>query len=560
MVANILKNSTKIFFKKQTNILSASLVLMGAVLFSRLLGLIRDRLLAGAFFAGGNQGSLDVYFAAFRLPDMLFQLIVMGALSAAFIPVFSSYTEKNKQDSWNLASSVITLSATVFLLIAGAIFIFTQPLSQLIAPMFGQGQIKLMVRLTRIMLLAQFFFVISNFFTGILQSYQRFLLPALAPIVYNLGIIFGIVFLSPALGVYGPTIGVLLGAFLHLLIQLPLLWRLGFVFLPKINWQHPGLKKIGALTLPRTLSLAVSQIELTVAVWIATSLTSGSLSIFYLSQHLSVLPVGLFGLTISQAALPTLAKEVGKSLQSFKEVFLASFRQILYFSLPAGVLLIVLRIPLVRIAYGAKTFPWEATLLTGKVVAVLSASVFAQSIIQLLVRAYYALEDTFTPLVIGLLAVILNIAISFWFVFGLKMGILGLSLSITLAAICQAILLFYFLGKKTAGFNPETYLWPFAKMLGASFLTGIALWLPMRFLDQFVLDTTKTFHLIVLTFIAGLIGLGVYLFFSWLFKIKEQSYFYQALRKLGAWRKILAQTEEVLDAPSAPQATTFSEE
>lgn len=560
MVANLLKNSAKIFGRKQTNILSASIVLMVAVLSSRLLGLLRDRLLAGTFFAHGNQWQLDVYFAAFRLPDMVFQLLVMGALSAAFIPVFSRFLSKSEKEAWHLASAVVTLALGVFLILAGLIASFSQPLSRLIAPTFDPEQIELMVRLTRIMLLAQLFFVISNFFTGILQSYQRFLLPAVAPIVYNVGIILGTVFLSSRFGILGPTFGVVFGAFLHLVVQAPLLWRLGFVYRPNFDWRHPGVRRIAKLMLPRTLSLAVSQVELTVGVLIATSLTAGSLSIFYLAQHLSDLPVGLFGLTIGQAALPALSQEAENGLGGFKKVFLASCRQILYLALPAGVLLIVLRIPLVRITFGARTFPWEATLLTGKVVAILAVSVFAQAIIQLLVRGFYALQDTVTPLIISLISVIISVSLSFWLVFGVGLGIVGLSLAITLATFFQAGCLFFWLERKIGVFERERFLWPFIKMVVASFLTGIALWLPMRFLDQFVLDTTRTVQLIILTVVAGAIGLLVYLGFSILFQIKELGRFWQTLRQFGAWQKILAQSEEVLDASAAPPATPVSEE
>lgn len=559
MVSNLIKNGTKIFLRRQTNILSASVVLMAAVLFSGLLGLIRNRLLAGTFYAL-EPANLDVYFAAFRLPDMIFQLLVMGVLSAAFIPVFSRFLDKDEKEAWHLASSIITLAIFVFLVSALMVFIFAKPLSKVIAPTFTPKEISLMTNLIRVMLFGQFFFVISNFFTGILQSYQRFLVTALAPVAYNLGIILGIIFLAPTMGIYGPTFGVVLGAFLHLFVQAPVLWRLGFTYKLAWSWTHEGVKRICKLMWPRTLSLAVTQIELTVVVMIATALTSGSLAIFYFAQQLGDLPVRLFGQTIGQATLPTLAKETEKGWENFKRVFLASFLQILYFSLPMGVILIVLRIPLVRIAYGAKSFPWEATLLTGKVVAVFAIALFAQAVTQLTVRGFYALQDTVTPLIVGFFSMLFNVGLSFWFVFGLKLGVVGLSLAITLSSLIQALVLFLALEKKIGGFAKSQYLYPFGKMLLATFLTGIALWVPMRFLDRFVLDTTRTVQLIILTVVAGMSGLGVYLLFSKLLKIKELDYFWKTLSRFGAWRRILAESEEVLDAPAAPQATPTSEE
>ena len=287
MVNNFLKNSKTLLLRKQSNILSAASVLMIAVFFSRVLGLLRDRFLAGTFFDANTAWQLDVYFAAFRLPDMIFQLLVVGALSAAFIPVFTDYLLKNKKRAWQLASTIITFGIILFF--------FAKPLSQLIAPSFSPTEVILMTRLTRLLVIAQGAFVISSFLTGILQSQQHFIVPALSPIAYNLGIIFGIITLSPHFGIYGPAIGVLIGAFLHLIIQLPLIKKVGFVFKPSFNIKDHGVRRIGKLMLPRTLALAVSQIELTVAVSIATSLSSGSLAIFYFAQHLNALPVGLFG-------------------------------------------------------------------------------------------------------------------------------------------------------------------------------------------------------------------------------------------------------------------------
>jgi len=409
-----------------------------------------------------------------------------------------------------------------------------------------------MTKLTRIMLLAQFFFVFSNFLTGILQSYQRFLVPALSPVVYNLGIILGIVFLSPRIGIYGPTIGVVLGAILHFLIQVPVVINLGFHYQPKFDFKNRGVRLIGKLMLPRTLSLAVSQIELTVAVFIATSLAAGSLSIFYFAQHLNALPVGLFGLTIGQAALPSLSKEISKSLENFKKLFLSSFKQILYLALPASVFLVVLRIPLVRIAFGAKAFPWEATLLTGKVVAFFAISVFAQSAIQLLVRGFYAIKNTRIPLIVGASAVILNVFLSFLFVYGFFWGVAGLALAMPFASFFQAILLFLILDKKIEGFEKKAYLPSITKMFIASALTGVALWIPMRFLDRFVLNTTKTIQLVFLTIIAAASGAIVYLSLSYFLKIKELESYLRIIRRFGKWRKVLADTEEILDTPQAP--------
>jgi len=545
VVGNFFKNGRELLIRKQSSILSAAVVLMVAILASRFLGLVRDRLLAGTFFKSGQEWQLDVYFAAFRIPDMLFQLLVLGALSAAFIPVFSRLLVEDEPYAWKLASLVINLSSLVFLVLALIIFIWMPIFCRLIAPNFSLAEFTLMVSLTRLMLLAQFFFIVSNILTGILQSYQRFLIPALAPVVYNLGIILGIIFLSGPLGIYGPTLGVVIGAFLHFIVQLPLVLHLGFVYQPILSFKDPYVRRIGKLMLPRTLALAVSQIELTVAVFIATSLSAGSLAIFYFAQHLNDLPVGLFGLTIGQAALPVLAVEAVKNKANFNKLLVNSLRQILYLALPASVLLLVLRIPVVRLAFGARSFPWEATLLTGKVVA--SLSIFAQAMIQVLVRAFYALQDTKTPFYLATLAVLVNVAFSFFLTFRLNLAILGLATAISLASICHALSLLIFLQRKNPFVTWENFFKPSLKIILGTFLTALALWLPMRFLDRFILDTTRTINLIILTLAVSFLGLSVYLLFSYWLKIEELGRFLQLWHRFGAWRKILGRSEEYLD-------------
>ena len=420
-----------------------------------------------------------------------------------------------------------------FLVLAGAIFFLAGPLSRLIAPSFSPAELQLMIDITRWLLLAQLSFLISNFFTGILQSQQHFIIPALSPIVYNLGIILGIWLLSPLIGIFGPVAGVILGALFHLLVQLPLLRSTGFRFFWSFDWRHPGVRRIGRLMLPRTIALAVSQIELTVAVFIATGLPAGSLAIFYFAQHLNSLPVGLFGATIGQAALPALAQNAQEtSLVKFKQLLLDSLNQVLYLSLPAGMILLVLRLPAVRLAFGARTFPWEATLLTGQTVALFAISVFAQAAIQILVRAFYALGNTKTPFIIGTLAVFFNVFLSFGLVYRVNLGVLGLALAISLASFIHLGLLFWALSRRLNGFSYGEFYLPTVKMTAATLLTGLSLYLPFRLLDKYIFNTTRTLELVGLSLATTLIGLLVYVGLSYLLKIKEVDHFAALFKKL----------------------------
>lgn len=555
MVVNFFRNGKVLFLRRQSSILSAAAVITSAYGLSMLLGILRDRLLVARFYACCRT-DLDSYWAAFRLPDFVFQLLVVGALSAAFIPVFSEYLEKNKKEAYRVSSSVVNIVFSAFLVVSCLIFIFARPLSSAITGGFTKAQLDLMVSLTRILILAQFFFLVSNFLTGIIQSHQRFLVPALSPVVYNLGIISGILFLSPLVGIYGPALGVVLGAVFHLLIQIPLALRLGFTYRPlTFNFRHPGVREIGRLMAPRVLSLAISQVGATVSLFLATSLAAGSLTIFYLAQHLMHLPVRLVGVPIGQAALPLLSKKRGKDLSEFKEIFLSSFWQILYLVLPATAILLVLRIPVVRIAFGARGFPWKATILTGKTLAFFTIAIISQAAIQLLVRAFYALHDTKTPLLIGFFSVVVNILLSVWLIFALSWGILGLAVAASVASFMQLFLLFVFLNRVVGGFERKRVTVPTFKMGMATFLTSFCLWFLMRFLDRFVLDTTRTINLLILTLVVTVLGLSVYILLSKIFKIPELEVFLALTRKIGKWQKILSESEEIIE-PQARSAET----
>ncbi|MCL5095913.1 MAG: murein biosynthesis integral membrane protein MurJ [Patescibacteria group bacterium] len=541
MLTRCFKLITKLFSHQHQTIIGAAMVIMGTVFASRILGLLRDRMLAARF----SPEELGVYFAAFRLPNLVFELLVMGAVSVAFIPVFTDYrNSKEKDKAWQLASSVINIGLLAFGLLTIPLFIFSTQICRLIAPGFNENQISQMIIFTRIMLLAQVFpLIIGNFLTGILQSFKHFLIPALAPVAYNLGIILGILFFTPVFGLYGPVFGVVLGAVLFMLIQIPLTKSLGFRYFWSFNFSDPGVREIGKLMLPRTFGLAVSQIDTTVDLILSTLLGARMVTIFSFAQHLQQLPVGLFGVTIAQAALPTLVEVKSKdNLEEFKATFLASLHQILFLVLPATAILVVLRIPIVRLVFGAARFDWAATVLTGKTLAFFSFSLFAQATIQLLARGFYALYDSKTPVIIGIVAVAVNTILSIYFIQFLKLPIWGLGLSTSVASVFNAIFLLLFLDRKVKTFNRGHLIFPAIKIFLASLITGVCLYIPMKLLDQLVFDTTKTVSLILLTGTVTIIGISVYIFLAWFFKIEEVVVFFNLAKKVTKVRQILIDT------------------
>ncbi|OGD84048.1 murein biosynthesis integral membrane protein MurJ, partial [Candidatus Curtissbacteria bacterium RBG_13_40_7] len=509
--------------KRQEDILSAAFVIAFAVALSRILGLIRYRLLASYF--GDEINLLDSFIAASIVPDAIFEVLIFGTIALAFIPVFSKFLSRDKlEKAWAFSSTMITLGVLVFILFSVLVVI----LADFIAPIIAPGVIAkdplaqpLIARLLRIMIFAQLFFVISIFLTGILQSFQRFIIPALASVFYNIGIIISIIFLAPVFGIYAPAIGMVIGALLHLIIQLPLALSLGFRFRLRFDFKNKDVLDTISLMWPRSLALGLTRISDIVNIALASIIAVGSIVAFNFAQVLNFVPTALFAGSIAQAALPSLSIEFNaQRKEQFKKIFTASFHQIIFLVLPAAAILAILRIPVVRLVFGAKEFPWESTLLTGRVLIAFSIGIAAQAASLLLTRGFYAIRDSITPVKINLVSFSLNIILSLTFILILKFSVVYLALAYSMANIFNALLLIFFLDRKV-DFDKKTLLLPAFKMLVFSLITAVSLYVPMKLLDQLVFDTTRTVGLILLTGIATVVGLAVYLFLCWLFKVEQ---------------------------------------
>lgn len=504
---------------------------MVAVFASKFLGLIRDRLLVHNF----NTSDAAIFFAAFKLPDLIFQLLIFGALSVAFIPVYTEYlNQKGDDEASEFASNILNLSLIFYTGITIFTFFFVSQLNSILIPGFSGAQKDLTDQLTRVILFSQVLLLIGSFMIGVAQSYQRFIISALAPIFYNLGIIFGIAYLSRFFGIMGPAWGVILGAALHVLVQLPQLKSLGFTYKPSFNFKDAGVRQVFKMMSIRNIGLAVEQISDAIGIALASLISYSSVTLLTFSQHLYFVPIGLFGTTIAQAALPVLAREQAKGeTESFKITFLTTMHQILFLTLPVAAILIVLRIPVVRLTFGASQFNWADTVLTGRTVAFMAAALAAQSAILLIVRAFYALKDTKTPVSVSLVTVLLNICLSLIFVKLLFWDVWGLGFAYAVSTNVSFFLLLFFLSKKVGGFNRADLVNPALKMLLASVVAAIALYIPIKALDQLVFDTTKTVNLIALTSIASIFGLAIYFVLVWLMRVKELDTFVGLAKSIG---------------------------
>lgn len=533
---SLFKNGAGLFKKKQEDILSAAFVIAFSIALSKILGLIRLRLLASYF--GNDIKLLDSFIAASVLPDAIFEVLIFGTIALAFIPVFSQYLSQDKlQKAWELTSKMITLGLLIFVLFAIIVIIFANRITPIIAPGlvadYPTTQI-LIARLLRIMIFAQVFFVISIFITGILQSFQRFLVPAIASVFYNIGIILSIIFLAPVLGIYAPAVGMIIGALLHLVIQLPLALSLGFRFKLDLDFKSRDVREMFTLMWPRTISLAVLRISDIINIALASLAAAGTIVAFSFAQVLQFVPVSLFAGSLAQAALPSLSIEFNaKRYDQFKKIFTESFHQILFLVLPAAAILAILRIPVVRLVFGAREFPWEITVLTGRTLIAFSVGIAAQAVSLLMLRGFHSIRDSFTPVKVNVTTVLLNISLSLIFVMVLKLSIIYLAIAYTIGNLTNASVMLFLLDRKVA-FNKKELLLPVVKMLFISLLTAISLYVPMKFLDQLVFDTTKTVGLILLTGIATVVGLGVYIFLSWIMGVREVVIFYNLAKRVIA--------------------------
>lgn len=500
----------RITHRKQKSISSATIVLAITFAFSALLGFLRSRFLYSHFFAC-CAGQLDAYNAAFRLPDLIFKLLVSGALSASFIPVFSGYLHRDKATADKIASTVINLLSIIFIIACILVFIFTYPFSRTIAAGFTPDQHHLMVQLTRVLLLAQIFFLVSSFLTSILQVHQAFLVPALSPIVYNLFIILSIFTLAPRFGIQGVTYGVVVGAFFHLAIQIPIIKRIGFNYSFAIDTKLKGVREVIRLMIPRTLSLGLAEIQNTLTLFFASTLVAGSLSLLQLAFQIMYLPSRIFGTTIGQASLPILSNSIAKNnMDHFRKTVTKILLQSLYIALPITVLILVQRLTIVRIAFGAKQFPWSATIITARALAFLTPAIICQSITQILIRSFYAMHNTKTPLHVSILSLLTNVAVSFYFITFTDLGIVGLALGASAREIIQCLGLLIMFIKIVDGFSWAETFSNFLKILFVSLLTGMITWSLIKITDIFFLDTTRTIHVFLLFAFSSTIGLIFY--------------------------------------------------
>jgi putative peptidoglycan lipid II flippase len=557
------KSIKKMFFSKQTSVLSAATLIMVMIIASRVLGLARQRVLANFFDAN----TLSLFFAAFRLPDTLFEVLVFGTFSSAFVPVFTKSLKIGRKEAWETAAYVTNIGLIIFALMALLIIIFANQLYGVLAPGYPLADRDQIVTLTRVIFAAQGFFVVSYVLTGVLESLRRFLIPALAPLLYNIGIIAGTLIFARRFGIMAPAIGVVIGAASHFAIQLPLAIRLGFRFKGRVKLT-PEVKAIAKLAFPRLVEVSFLQVTKTVELFLSSFISTAAYTYLTFGNTLQLLPVGLFGTSVAKAALPTLSRQTD-NMPEFKKTLFNSLNQMTFFVAPVATALLVLRIPVVRLVYGTDIFSWESTVQTSLVLSAFALSVVFQTANSLLARGFYAMHDTKTPVIISICSIVLNIIADFVMIRVFKVPVWGLAAGFSIASFIQTVILFITLNNRISDKETIKNLIPTVKITVASIISGGAMYFVLKFFDEWapwsihfqklVLDTRYTVNLMILTAFVVLIGFVFYIGVSFLLRSKELKYFIFMIKRALTHRKNIPPMQKELEPITPTTSDTGSE-
>ncbi|MEX2159149.1 MAG: murein biosynthesis integral membrane protein MurJ [Dehalococcoidia bacterium] len=431
---------------------SAAAIVAAGFLLSRLLGVLRTVAIANTF---GTSPELSAYLVGFRLPDLVFQLLAGATLGSAFIPTFARmFTKDGEEAAWRMARSVLNLVLLATIVFAVLGFIFAPLLVPAMAPGLGEdsGQQEelrsLAIDLTRIMMVSPVLFAVSGMFMGILNARHHFLFPAIAPALYNIAIIVAALAFD---SVHALAWAVVIGAGLHLVVQVPALVAVGMRYKPEADWRDPEVREVGRLMAPRVIGLAAFQFNLLITVFFASTVSDEAISGITYAWLITLTPLALFGMAISTAVFPTMAEQAVANLRELRWTLEQSLRLILFLTLPCAAALMVLGGPLVSFVFKWGAFDAASRDLTQSALLYYAIGLFALAATEILSRAFYALRDTRTPVMFAVVAMAVNLVLSAALVH--PFGIKGLALSVSLATIVEAALLFWTLRSRLEGLD-----------------------------------------------------------------------------------------------------------
>lgn len=535
----------RLLSRESTSMTGAALLLGAASLASRVLGVLRERLLVGNFGVGPE---LDAYYAAFQLPNIVYNLLVLGTLSVAFIPVFVGLWQKRQDEAWRFANTVLNATMLVMGLLAVAVWFAAPALTAFYLPGFSPQTRALTAELTRILVASIFLQALSHAVASVLNAQRRFIAGAMAPLLYNAAIIAG---LALGFGVRGVAWCVVAGSALHLLTQTAAAARIGWHYRAACAWRMPAMREFLKLFVPRIWGVDISQMSVFVGTAVGSLLASGSVALFNLATNIAVVPVAVFGYPFAIAAFPTLTEALArKDREAFVNAFGAAGRQIVFFLLPVGFLTVVLRAHIVRLIIGTRQLSWDDTRLAAAALALFAATLFLQGLAPLFSRAFYAMKNTWIPVLVSGAATATNVALAWGLpaviaargpvadavvrAFRLEgvadARMLALPVAFSAAAAVHVVALAVVLRMRFGSFGGRRLASSAAKVLAASLLAATAAYAGLQAAEVFAQSRTYAGLLAQFLVAAGLGG-AVYLVAALVLKTEEAELFLAAAHR-----------------------------
>lgn len=563
MVRKLLQFFYKGFLNREVNSLNQAAFLLGLFsVLSQIIGFLRDRLLAHIFGVGAE---LDTYYAAFRIPDFLFVAVASIVSLSVLVPFIIEKDGKGKEELRRFIDSIFTFFSVLMLAAAVAAWFIIPALSSFLFRGMAAGQILAVVSLSRLLLISPIVLGFSNLLGSLTQAYNRFLIYAFAPILYNVGIVLGIIFFSERLGILGPVIGVAVGASLHLLVQVPFISRAGLMPRPTFRPDWEGVKKVAMISVPRTLTLSMGSLVFVFLVSMASRMAEGSVSVLSFAWNLQTISLSVIGVSYSLAAFPTLSRRFQeKNIPAFIEQMQTTTRFIIFWSLPLTALLVVLRAQIVRVLLGSGVFDWNATRLVAASLALFVVSSVFQSLLLLWMRGFYSAGVTKKPFYLNLVstailglstyALVLYYYSSYTFPYFVSSlmkvldlpntVVLMLPLGFTVGTLVNAALLWLSFEREFPGYSRA--LWrPWFEHLGASVIMGAVTYFGLNVFVRFA-ATDTLFGIFAQGFSAGLLGLLAGILVLVLLKNRELKETWDALRAKFWKVEVIATDPEIV--------------
>ncbi len=558
----MVKRILGIFHKEISGLHQAAYLLGFFALCSQILALVRDRILAAHF---GATNTLDIYYAAFRIPDFIFITVGSMVSISVLIPFMMERFGKDEDNGREFIGNIFSFFFLFIVLTCAVVFFFVPELSRYLFPGFNANSLTKVISLTRILLLSPIFLGLSNIFGTLTQAYRRFFLYSLSPILYNLGIIFGIIFLYPAFGLSGLAYGVIVGAFFHFAIQIPLIHERGMLPRLRLRYNLKEIKQVLLVSVPRTFTLGSDNISMIFLVSFASIMTAGSIAVFNFSYNLQSVPLSIIGVSYSLAAFPVLIQSfLAGDTKKFTEQMINSAKHIIFWSVPIVTMFIVLRAQIVRVILGSGQFNWYDTRLTAAALAIFAASIIFQNMTLLFVRAYYAAGNTKKPFIAKGINAFLTVALGFSFMVLYGMSpmfrniletvlrvkdipgtiVLTLPLGWSIGELFNMVVLWIVFQRDYKGFS-RGVLKTFFQVLATSIVMGFVSYFSLNIFDN-IFNLNKVVGIFFQGFFSGIIGVAAGIVVLYLLGSPELKEVWAVLHK-KIWRaKIISPDPEMM--------------